>query len=77
MIESNVGELFKRCCKLERNQRISIYDMLRSSPAYLKTNLYTETDLLEAADLIEKCLTWIPKDRITAEGALNHTFCQL
>ena len=35
LIETNVNELFKRTCKLEKNQRLNIHDMLRSSPAYL------------------------------------------
>ena len=77
LIDQNVGDLFKRCCNLERNKRLNIFDMLRASPAFLKMNLYTEADLSDAADLIEKCLTWVPRDRISAEDALIHSFCKL
>jgi hypothetical protein len=60
LVEPNVLELFKRCCKLENNQKIDILKMLKSTPAYLKDNIYSEKDLKEAANLIEKCLQWIP-----------------
>lgn len=76
LIENNVHELFKRVCSLESNQKLNIKKMLMSSSAFHKLHLYSEKDLGDAADLIQKCLFWIPKDRISAEDALNHPFCQ-
>ena len=32
---------------------------------------YNDQDLKDAADLIEACLTWVPKDRISAKNANN------
>jgi len=34
--------------------------MLKSTPAFLKLGLYADQDLKDAADLMERCLTWIP-----------------
>ena len=67
LIDQNVSELFKRCCRLERNQKMPLFDMLRSTPAFMKLEIYSEKELRDAADLIEKCLNWIPNERITAE----------
>jgi len=75
LIEGNVFELFKRCCQLEKNQKLDLFTMLKTSPAYLKHQIYNEQDLKDAADIIEKCLKWVNKDRITAEEALQHPFC--
>ena len=38
---------------------------------------YARSDLEKAADLIEKCLKWVPSDRIKAKDALNHPFFKL
>ena len=76
LIEQNVAELFKRCCQLEKNGKIDILQMLKSSSAFTKMQMYSEADLKDAADLIEKCLKWVPKDRITADDALEHSFCK-
>ena len=72
-----MSDLFKRCCRLERNQKINLLDMLKSTPAHMKLDLYTENDLKDAADLIEKCLKWVPRERIAAGDALEHAFCKL
>ena len=78
LIETNVNELFKRTCKLEKNQKLNIHDMLRSSPAYLQHEIYSDKDLKDAADLIEKCLKWIPEERVTAKESLEKdSFCKL
>jgi len=48
--------------------------MFSTSPAF-KKGIYDEEFLRQAVDLTEKCLKWVPLDRITAEDALNHAFC--
>lgn len=35
---------------------------------------YSKKDIEEAADLLEKLLTWIPDDRISCVDALKHPF---
>jgi hypothetical protein len=35
--------------------------MLKSSPAYMKHNLYSDEDLKDAAELIDLCLKWVPE----------------
>ena len=49
-------------------------DLLMSTRAYLQKGLYKEKDLRDAADLIQKCVTWVPNNRLTAEEALAHPF---
>ena len=34
----------------------------------------SETDIMQAADLINQCLSWVPEDRIKASDALCHKF---
>ena len=34
----------------------------------------TEADIMQAADLINQCLSWVPEDRIKASDALCHKF---
>jgi serine/threonine protein kinase len=36
--------------------------------------LYTNADIRNAADLIEKMLAWVPSERISCAEALNHPF---
>ncbi len=46
---------------------MSVFEMLRSSPAFMSMkSIYIENDLKNAADLMEKCLKWVPNQRITA-----------
>lgn len=75
LLEPNVSSLFKRCCQIDRNQKLDMLSMLKTSSAYLKHKIYSEQDLKDATDLIEQCLQWIPSNRITAVGALVHPFC--
>lgn len=75
LIEKNVMELFKRCTQLEKNEKLNIFDLLRSTSAY-SDGFYKDEDLKDAADLIEACLTWLPKDRISAKDAMSHKFCK-
>lgn len=35
---------------------------------------YNKKDIEEAADLLEKLLTWIPSERISCKDAMKHTF---
>ena len=52
--------------------------MFRTSPAYMnEPKQYDSEFLKQAADLCEKCLKWVPNDRISAEDALNHPFCKI
>jgi serine/threonine protein kinase len=77
LIENNVNELFSKITRIDRNKKLDILTMLKCSEAYTKKNIYAEQDLADAADLIEKCLKWIPQDRISAKQAMDHPFCQL
>ena len=54
---------------------MNLFEMFKSSPAFHKQKIYTENDLKDAVDLVEKCLKWVPKDRISADDALLHKFC--
>ena len=73
-IEQNCYELFKKISNIDLNQKISIFELLKKSPGFTAKNIYKENDLREAADLIEKCLNWIPRRRISAEDALKCNF---
>jgi len=35
---------------------------------------YNPTDVFQAADLIQKCLKWVPSDRTNADACINHPF---
>jgi len=61
---------------LEKNQKINLLDMLKSTPAHMKLDLYSADDLKDAADLIEQCLKWVPSERISAQDAFEHAFCK-
>lgn len=60
LVEQTVNDLFKRVTKLDRNEKLDLFQMFKSSPAFLKHNYYSEQDLKDAAELIEMCLKWIP-----------------
>ena len=60
LLDNNVIQLFKRCSTLDPNEKMSILDMLKTSTAFINKKIYTEEDLKLAADLIEKCLKWVP-----------------
>ena len=54
----------------EKNKKMDFMGLLISSPAYQKLNLYDKKDLEDAADLINKCISWVPSDRVSAQEAL-------
>lgn len=72
-IEANCHELFRKISNIDSNQKISIFELLKKCPGFTK-NFYDEYDLKEAANLIEKCLDWIPHKRISAKDALKSNF---
>ena len=37
-------------------------------------NAYRREDIEKAADLVKKCLMWLPQDRISAADAMRHPF---
>jgi serine/threonine protein kinase len=47
---------------------------LKISPAFFKHAFYEEKDLKQAADLILRCLKWLPSERIKPNEAINHPF---
>lgn len=75
--DHSVMTYFKRIIKLDANQPIELMDLLMACPAYSRHGVYGESDLKEAADLMERCLKWDPSQRITATDALKHPFCHL
>ena len=42
LVEPHVNDLFKRVTKLERNEKLDILNMFKTSPAFLKHNFYSE-----------------------------------
>lgn len=58
---------------LKRNQNFGEVDIAVLMTKNSKSP-YEEADIKNAADLINKCLKWVPSERITAAGALNHSF---
>lgn len=58
---------------LRRAEDVSEVD-LASLMVSNSTNKYSATDIKQAADLINKCLMWVPEDRVTASQAMQHPF---
>ena len=46
--------------------------MVKSTTAHFKSKIYSTKDLEDASNLIQQCIRWNPKDRISAKDALNH-----
>jgi len=65
--EAPVMQLFNR------NEHFGEVDLVEIMMANSRSR-YSREDIVQAADLIEKCLKWVPKERITATDALNHPF---
>ena len=40
----------------------------------IRSSSYTLQDVKDAANLIERCLEWVPSHRISASAALSHPF---
>lgn len=58
---------------LKRNQNYGEVDLARLMMANTKSN-YKQSDVQNAADLVTKCIKWVPKHRISAADCLNHPF---
>lgn len=65
MCEAPVIQLFKR------NANCRPVDISRLLTAYDK-NFYDAEDIKNATDLIQKCLRWVPADRISSAEAVEH-----
>lgn len=65
--EAPVIQLFKR------NSSLRPVDLVQLLTAYDKKT-YEIDDVTMAADLIQKCLMWVPTDRISAFQATQHPF---
>jgi serine/threonine protein kinase len=46
----------------------------RDFKAIIPQAAYHKSDILKAADLLEKLLDWVPSKRLTCEQALKHAF---
>ena len=58
---------------LKRNKDFGPTDLVEIMMSNSR-NRYDRADMIQAADLIEKCLKWVPNQRISAIDALSHTF---
>lgn len=38
------------------------------------SKVYSQADIIQAADLVHRMLRWVPSDRISAQGAMEHPF---
>ena len=65
--EAPVMQLFRR------NQDFGQTDLVEIMMSNSRSR-YSREDIVQAADLIEKCLRWVPKERISAQDALSHPF---
>ena len=64
---------------------IPVLQLLKRTDEYYEVDLarlmmsnskscYDPGDIEKAADLIRKCLKWVPEDRISAREAMSHSF---
>lgn len=71
--------------ELEKICDVPALSLLKQSRDFVKTDLrqilnsnsrnrYSKDDLRLAADLIQKCIEWVPRRRISATDALQHPF---
>lgn len=58
---------------LQRNEDCFEVDLAKLMMSNAKSQ-YAASDIEKAADLIKKCLKWVPEDRITAKDARSHPF---
>jgi len=58
---------------LKRNKDFGQTDLVEILKSNAR-NRYNHTDIVQAADLIEKSIKWVPKHRIRAVDALSHPF---
>jgi serine/threonine protein kinase len=58
---------------LQRNEDCYEIDLAKLMMSNSKSS-YIQSDIEKAADLIKKCLRWVPEDRITAKDARLHPF---
>lgn len=58
---------------LQRNEDSYEVDLSRLMMSNSKSS-YIQSDIEKAADLIKKCIKWVPEDRISAKDACNHPF---
>jgi serine/threonine protein kinase len=59
---------FKMLNQLEKFERKDLADLM--------PKFYKKREIKQAIDLIESMLEWDPKERVTAEEALQHPFLQ-
>lgn len=60
---------------LKRNQDFGRTDLAEIMLSNSRSS-YNREDIVRAADLIERCLCWVPSERLTASAALKHAFLQ-
>ena len=58
---------------LRRNQDFGRTDFVEIMMSNSRSR-YVRDDIEQVADLIEKCLCWVPNERISASAALKHPF---
>ena len=60
---------------LERNKNFGPTNLAEIMKSSLRnSNRYENVEILQAANLIEKCIMWVPNHRIKAIDALKHPF---
>jgi len=58
---------------LKKNNDFGAVDLVELMMSNSRSS-YTREDIEQAANLIEQCLKWVPKDRVSAANALCHSF---